>query len=230
MPALVSALNSVDLPTLGRPTMPHLRLMAIPSLFGALRVQRHHRALHVAARDVGPRVERAVDRRVDARALVGARRLQHVVDDVLLRKQRIARMADADAKPPEVGRAERRLDVAQPVVARHAAAELHLRLTGLEIELVVNDEDLVGRDAEKARERADRAAGLIHVRRRLDEANIARLARRRRRSAPLPRAARRARARARRRTRSPRCAASPRIRGPDCRAPRRVESVVIDRR
>ena len=24
MPALVSALNSVDLPTLGRPTMPHL--------------------------------------------------------------------------------------------------------------------------------------------------------------------------------------------------------------
>ena len=27
MPALVSALNRVDLPTLGRPTMPHLRLM-----------------------------------------------------------------------------------------------------------------------------------------------------------------------------------------------------------
>src|SRR5438128_10503122 len=27
MPALVRALNRVDLPTLGRPTMPHLRLM-----------------------------------------------------------------------------------------------------------------------------------------------------------------------------------------------------------
>src|SRR5438874_13719773 len=31
MPALVSALKSVDLPTLGRPTMPHLRLMALLS-------------------------------------------------------------------------------------------------------------------------------------------------------------------------------------------------------
>ena len=29
MPAFVSALNKVDLPTLGRPTMPHLRLMKI---------------------------------------------------------------------------------------------------------------------------------------------------------------------------------------------------------
>ena len=31
MPARVSALKSVDLPTLGRPTMPHLRLMAFLS-------------------------------------------------------------------------------------------------------------------------------------------------------------------------------------------------------
>src|SRR5471030_1427448 len=32
MPALVSALKSVDLPTLGNPTMPHLRLMEFLSL------------------------------------------------------------------------------------------------------------------------------------------------------------------------------------------------------
>jgi hypothetical protein len=30
MPALVSALNRVDLPTLGSPTMPHFRLIVDP--------------------------------------------------------------------------------------------------------------------------------------------------------------------------------------------------------
>src|SRR5687768_14863795 len=30
MPALVKALNKVDLPTLGRPTIPHFRLMSVP--------------------------------------------------------------------------------------------------------------------------------------------------------------------------------------------------------
>jgi hypothetical protein len=29
MPALVNALNKVDLPTLGKPTMPHFKLMAV---------------------------------------------------------------------------------------------------------------------------------------------------------------------------------------------------------
>jgi hypothetical protein len=36
----------------------------------------HHRAFHVANRDVRPRSERAVDRRLDQRLLLGARRLQ----------------------------------------------------------------------------------------------------------------------------------------------------------
>ena len=40
-------------------------------------------------------------------------------------------MADAEAQPPEVRRAELRADVAQSVVAGDAAAELHLRLAGL---------------------------------------------------------------------------------------------------
>src|SRR5687767_13917404 len=30
MPALVNALNKVDFPTLGRPTIPHFKLMAVP--------------------------------------------------------------------------------------------------------------------------------------------------------------------------------------------------------
>ena len=42
-----------------------------------------------------------------------------------------------------------------------------------EVELVVHDQDLRRRDAEEARERADRAAGHVHVGRRLDEAQVA---------------------------------------------------------
>ena len=141
MPALVSALKSVDLPTLGKPTMPHLRLMA--SIPCALRVCSSSIARSKSpAAIAGHASSAAVDRGVDRRALVGARRLQHVVDDVLLRNRRVARMADADAQAPEIRRAELRRDVAQAVVAGDAAAELHLRLAGREIELVVDDEDL----------------------------------------------------------------------------------------
>src|SRR6476469_2132567 len=103
MPALVSALKSVDLPTLGRPTMPHLRLTGPPTLaaslaysaatlpprgsnsrlvptrrrsWGDLRVHDHHCALHVAGGNVGPYAERAVDSCLDRIASRGVGRLQ----------------------------------------------------------------------------------------------------------------------------------------------------------
>ena len=57
-------------------------------------------------------------------------------------------------------------DVAQAVVARDAAAELHLRLAGQEIELVVDDQDFLRRDREEARQRGDRPARQVHVRHR----------------------------------------------------------------
>src|SRR4051812_32473019 len=96
MPALVSALNSVDLPTFGRPTIPHLRLIdalvhkaligtprtaagSTGDSFGASRVpgiglarprvQDHHRSLHVASGDVAPRFQRARDRFLDQRTI-----------------------------------------------------------------------------------------------------------------------------------------------------------------
>ena len=135
-------------------------------------------------------------------------------------------MADAEAQPPEVRRAELRGDVAQAVVAGDAAAELHLRLAGQEIELVVDDEDFVGRDREEARAAADRPARQVHVGHRASAA-----AGRRPPSRPglelAPRCGtpRRASPQARRRTRSPRCAAWRRARGPDCPSPttRRIE-------
>ena len=86
-PALVSALNRVDLPTFGSPTMPHLRLMV--SCFRAaapwcLRVERGHRPFAIArrARPDGERRGRWPPRWL---ALLAPRRVQHVVDDLLLR-------------------------------------------------------------------------------------------------------------------------------------------------
>src|SRR3954447_18741197 len=100
MPARVSALNSVDLPTLGKPTMPHLRLIAsFPSFLA--RVQRHHGALELAGGDVRPAIECFVHRAHDRGALRAAWRLEHVIHDVLLRNRRVARVADAEAQPPE---------------------------------------------------------------------------------------------------------------------------------
>ena len=52
--------------------------------------------------------------------------------------------ADADAQPQEVRRAEVLRDRAQAVVAGEAAAEPRLEPAGLEVALVVDDEDRVG--------------------------------------------------------------------------------------
>ncbi len=119
-----------------------------------------------SARAIAPSICRLVFR---------ARRLQHVVGDFLLREFRLARVSDADAQPPVLRGAQLRLDVAQSVVAGVSAAELHLRLAGLQVELVVHDEDLLRRDREEARDRRDGAAGEVHERRGLHDPHVARL-------------------------------------------------------
>ena len=63
-------------------------------------------------------------------------------------------MADAQPQPPEIGAAELRLDILQAVVAGMAAAALELDLARQQVELVVDDEHLVGRDLEEACQRA----------------------------------------------------------------------------
>src|SRR5947208_1356178 len=128
MPALVSALKRVDLPTFGRPTIPHRTVIAKPRWRSRSRrglgMQQQHGLLHITTRDLGPRGERTIECERNRIPLVGARRLQHVIDDVLQREQRIARMADADPQAPEISRAELRLNVAKTVVACNAAAQL----------------------------------------------------------------------------------------------------------
>ena len=54
------------------------------------------------------------------------------------------RLADADAQPDVIGGAEMLGDRPQAIVASKAAARLDLDPTGVEIEFVVDDDELVG--------------------------------------------------------------------------------------
>src|SRR5688500_6678088 len=100
MPARVSALNSVLLPTFGSPTMPQ----RMPTAEGLLFRRRGGRvqAIHHFFRALGQEARELRDRKLERLAhqpLVHcARALQHVVDDLVT----VARMADADADAPEV--------------------------------------------------------------------------------------------------------------------------------
>ena len=81
-------------------------------------------------------------------------------------------MADAEAQAPEVGGAQLRGDVAQTVVAGVAAALLQAHLTRVDVELVVRDEDLLGRDLVVLRGGLHGAAGVVHEREGLQEPNL----------------------------------------------------------
>src|SRR5258706_95882 len=177
MPALVSALNRVDLPTFGRQTMPHFKLflpeqgfqqaagfrrlrLFLRFLHRSLLLERlfllhrlrlagmelWRRGLHVTGEHWRDDLERAVDRLVDRRLVFGRRLLQDVVGDRVL----VAGMADADAQAPVVVRAETLRDVLQAVVAGDAAALLHPRHAGREVDLVVHHQHLFGLDLEEA--------------------------------------------------------------------------------
>ena len=63
IPDLVSALNRVDLPTLGRPTMPQLNPMVFPlgKESGLLAVQVFHRAVPFPGEDIRQHAEGKVD-------------------------------------------------------------------------------------------------------------------------------------------------------------------------
>ena len=87
--------------------------------------------------------------------------MKNVIRDLLLRKRTLARMADADSEPPEVRRAERGDDVLESVVPGAAAAQLELHGAGLQVELVVRDQDFLGRDAIEPRQRGHRLAASI---------------------------------------------------------------------
>ena len=150
----VSALNRVDLPTLGRPTMPQLKPMSYAFDSSARRLRRRREKRHPAhvsfvdlAATLGQqrRLRRPARRapwaasRSLAIALVGLEIAQHPVQHEVL----VAGMADADAHAAIVV-AEMGIDVADAVVAAGAAALLDADLARRQVELVVEHHD-VGR-------------------------------------------------------------------------------------
>src|SRR5262249_18712934 len=138
MPAFVSALKSVDLPTFGNPTMPQLKPMSVARV--ALGVQHVHRFAerarqYVAQHVVGNRRERIVD----LRALVLR---QARAGQITAHPFGIAGMPDADAQAHELGAIAQSSDhVVHAVVTVVAAALLQAHHAGLECDLVVRDQD-----------------------------------------------------------------------------------------
>src|SRR5690606_15851349 len=94
MPAFVSALQRVDLPTFGRPTMPHLMPMGSSVL---RRVQPGHGVHEIALHRQRQGLQGLVDGALDQDVVIRGRPPQHPGGDQVL----VSRMADADAQPVE---------------------------------------------------------------------------------------------------------------------------------
>src|SRR5690606_39233078 len=178
MSCAASALKSVDLPTLGKPTMPHLIPMLpwrlkVPALLRRLAfgrslaaVQPVRRPLRAFLDEDREDLDGVRDRGNDQLFLFGRSALEHVVHDLVAAPR--SRMADADAQPPEI-LADVLGDVADAVVAGMAAIELQLRAARRQIDLVVYDEDVRRLDLVVAHGGGDGLPAQVHVRQRLQQ-------------------------------------------------------------
>src|SRR5690606_13591430 len=185
MPALVSALKRVDLPTFGRPTMPHLMPMWIRDLeFGIrdsekqvpfqipnpqslipARMQPLHCLVEVAGHRQRQHVDRIVDRPCDLDVVPGRNTAEYPRRNAVL----VARMADADAQAVEFPVAKQAHGVAQAVLAAVAAVELQPRHAGREVEFVVRQQGLLRFDLPEPHRGQDRFAAEVHEGRRLQQ-------------------------------------------------------------
>ena len=109
----------------------------------------------VTRREQWRRFDEGLEQRRDPLPIVGGEIPEHMSRDQVL----VARMADAEAHPPEIARAELLGDRAQPIVPGDAAAGLDAHLAGREVELVVADHDLRQRQLVEARGFGDRVTG-----------------------------------------------------------------------
>src|SRR5690242_9921446 len=182
MPALVSALNRVDLPTLGSPTMPHLMPMdlipgignrewgigkagvgmllrlPIPHSLFPRRVQLLHRLVELPIHRQRQHVQGARDAVQDGGFVRGGRPAQHPRRDLIL----VAGVADAHAQAMELAVAEVAHDVAQAVLPTVAAVELQAHGTGRQVQVVMRDQTLFGFDLVIAQRRNHGDAALVH--------------------------------------------------------------------
>lgn len=81
----------------------------------------------------------------------------------------LSRPADAEADAIEILRAERVDDILDAVVAGGPGGECRLVCAGCDVEVVVQDDQILGGELVEIQESADRAAGAIHECRWLDE-------------------------------------------------------------
>src|SRR5690606_17525133 len=167
MPALVRALNRVDLPTFGRPTMPHLMPMGRNSS-GFRGVEALHRLVEVAGDRQRQHRQGVVHGPQDGRLVVPARPAQHPGGDPVL----VAGMADADPQAVELAVAQQPDDVAQAVLAAVAAIELQPGHARRQVQLVVGDQHLLRLDLPVAQGRHHRLAGQVHEGGRLEQAQV----------------------------------------------------------
>ncbi len=119
----------------------------------------HHRRFELAFEQLRQHRLRLLHGLLDQLQL-GLRRLtQHEADH----RVPVARMADAQAQTPEVGRAQMSDEIAQAVVPGVTAAQFELGLTRRQIEFVMRHQNVLRRDFVEAGERADGLAGSVHI-------------------------------------------------------------------
>src|SRR5206468_1302701 len=126
------------------------------------RMQFVHGSLRIARLQTGPDRQRPGDRLFDERLFVASRWLQDVVDDGALETDMVSRMTDAKTQAPEALVAQALADVAQSIVSRCATAQLQLHGAGLQIELIVGDQNSVHGNAIKLRHPRDGNPTQVH--------------------------------------------------------------------
>ena len=98
--------------------------------------------------------------------------LEYIVDYRLLRCTAVARMINANAQSPKIGRAEFRLRVFQAVVTAGGTADFHFCRACGNVQFIVQHEDVFGQDFVKIGQCGNGSTRAIHIRHRFEQPNI----------------------------------------------------------
>src|SRR5690606_24587915 len=165
MPARVSALKRVDLPTFGRPTMPQVMPVAVS---GPVGVQRLHGFVEIAGQGQRQHVERVVDGAPAGDVVLRRRAPEQPAGHPVL----VAGVADADAEAVEAAMPEEAHGVAEAVLAAVPAVELEPGRARRKVELVVDQQRLLRFDLPEAQRGDHRLAAEVHVGGRLQQPGL----------------------------------------------------------
>src|SRR5204862_1425004 len=99
-------------------------------------MQPQHRSFILVFSNQRPHLQRAGDSIINKRLLFEPRRMQHVIDDFLLRS-RITRVPDTEPQTPKVLAADGFGNIVESIVTASAAAELQACDARREIELIM---------------------------------------------------------------------------------------------